>query len=314
MMEHSIPLDPDARADHPDEDRQRHDGTHEILSDLAYKRTMISNLMFYGTPKTDAGRWVLIDAGIPGMASRIEEAARERFGAEGRPVAMILTHGHIDHVGSLEALAKSWNVPIYAHPDELPYLNGTAAYPPPDPHVGGGIMSWLSPLFPRHAIDVSDWLRPLPADGSVPEMPGWKWLHTPGHSPGHVSLWRESDRTLIAGDAFITTAQESAYAVLTQKPEMHGPPMYFTQNWEQAYESVVRLEALKPEIAVTGHGRAMHGEVFAYRAEPARGTLSEDCRACDRTLHPSSDPCRRWHGLSPGGTSDCRINPQFHAL
>ena len=60
---------------------------------------------------------------------------------------------------------------------------------PPDPSVGGGLMSPLSPLYPREPVDVSRRLQALPADGSVPAMPGWRWVHTPGHAPG-VSLWR----------------------------------------------------------------------------------------------------------------------------
>ena len=91
-------------------------------------------------------------------------------------------------------------------------------------------------------------------------MPEWNWIHTPGHTPGHVSLWRGSDRTLIAGDAFITTDQESVYAVLTQKTEMHGPPMYYTQNWDEAEASVRKLASLNPEVVITGHGHAMAGE------------------------------------------------------
>jgi len=63
----------------------------------------------------------------------------------------------------------------------------------------------------------------------------------------------------MAGDAFITTNQESAYAVAVQRPELQGPPMYFTQDWDAACESVRRLAALEPELAVTGHGRAMRG-------------------------------------------------------
>jgi glyoxylase-like metal-dependent hydrolase (beta-lactamase superfamily II) len=91
-------------------------------------------------------------------------------------------------------------------------------------------------------------------------MPGWVWLWTPGHAPGHVSLWNESERTLIAGDAFVTTKQESAYAAIVQAPEMHGPPMYFTPDWQSAKQSVQRLAALQPDVVVTGHGRAMKGE------------------------------------------------------
>jgi len=170
-----------------------------------------------------------------------------------------MTHGHFDHVGGLEELAARWQAPVYAHPLEHPYLNGGAAYPPPDPSVGGGLMSALSPFYPRGPVNAGVWLRPLPEDGSVPGMPGWRWIHTPGHSVGHVSLWREADHALIAGDAFITTQQESAYGALTQAPELHGPPMYYTSDWPSAGRSVAALAALDPALAITGHGRPMAG-------------------------------------------------------
>ena len=121
-------------------------------------------------------------------------------------------------------------------------------------------MAAMSPLYPKGPIDVGSRLRPLPGDGSIPSMEGWRWIHTPGHTAGHVSLWRESDRTLIAGDAFITTNQESAYAVAVQRPELHGPPMYFTPDWEGARESVRRLAALEPERVITGHGPPLEGQ------------------------------------------------------
>jgi hypothetical protein len=65
---------------------------------------------------------------------------------------------------------------------------------------------------------------------------------------------------LIAGDAFVTTEQESIYAVATQKQGIHGPPQYFTPDWDSARESVRRLAALRPMIAATGHGIPMVGE------------------------------------------------------
>ena len=92
--------------------------------------------------------------------------------------------------------------------------------------------------------------------------PGWKWINTPGHTVGHdflISFLRESDRLLLSGDAFISTNQESAYAVTTQTPELHGPPMYYTIDWTAAEQSVQRLAELEPEIAVTGHGLALSG-------------------------------------------------------
>ncbi len=67
---------------------------------------------------------------------------------------------------------------------------------------------------------------------------------------------------MLAGDAFITTRQESAYAaaVPTQPPEVHGPPMYFTPDWQKARSSVRKLADLEPEMAITGHGPAVHGD------------------------------------------------------
>ena len=251
-----IALDPEYRADDPRADSVRDDGTHQATSDLAYKRLAIVNVAFYGTP--GSADWVLIDAGVPKMARQVLDAARERFSGA-PPAAIILTHGHVDHVGSLEELLETWDVPVYAHELEFPYLDGRAAYPPPDKSVGGGLFPLLSGLFPRDPINISNRLRALPADGSVPHMPGWQWIHVPGHTPGQIGLWRESDRTLMAADAFITTRQESVYAVAVQAPEMHGPPMYFTQDWEASRESVRKLAALEPELVVCGHGRAMHG-------------------------------------------------------
>lgn len=256
-MEQQIALQADNRADDPKQDSARGDGTHEAAPDLSYLRLAIVNVAFYGVAGEQ--KWVLIDAGLTGTAGLIAEAAEKRFGPDARPAAIIQTHGHFDHVGALEELVARWNIPVYAHELECPYLNGRAAYPPPDPTVGGGMMAILSRFYPRGPVDVNSHLQVLPGDGSVPEMPGWKWIHTPGHTPGHVSLWREADRTIIAGDAFITTAQESAYAVAVQRSEMHGPPMYFTPDWQKARTSVQTLAALEPELVVTGHGPAMHG-------------------------------------------------------
>ena len=259
-MAQQIPVDPKARADDPARDAERDDSTHEITGDVAYQRLVLVNVVFVGAPGAGDRGWVLVDAGVMGAKGAIKAAAEKRFGAGARPTAIVLTHGHFDHVGVLEDLAEEWDVPVFAHALERPYLDGSASYPAPDPSVGGGLLGRLSPLFPTKPVDVSRRLQDLPGDGAIPPMGGWRWIHTPGHAPGHVSLWRETDRTLIVGDAFVTTAQESAYAVALQEPELHGPPMYLTIDWGAAHHSVRALAALEPERVITGHGRPLQGQ------------------------------------------------------
>ena len=256
------------------------EGVREVRPDLAYQRLAIVNVIYVGAPESGSG-WVLIDAGVAGSAALILRSVHSRFGEGAKPTAIVLTHGHFDHVGALRTLAERWEVPIYAHSLEHPYLDGSTSYPPPDPSVGGGLMATLSRFYPRGPIDVSPWLHTLPADGSIPGLPHWRWIHTPGHTRGHVSLWREADRSLLAGDAFVTTKQESAYAVAVQRPELHGPPMYFTEDWAAAGESVRVLAELEPAIVVTGHGRALEGAEM-------RSALHTLAREFDRLAVPET--------------------------
>ncbi|HVW85703.1 MAG TPA: MBL fold metallo-hydrolase, partial [Bryobacteraceae bacterium] len=161
----------------------------EIAPDLAWLRTSISNVYFAGNREA----WILMDAGVVGYAGQIREAATARFGEGSKPQAIVLTHGHFDHAACALELARHWDVPVYAHPLEFPYLTGKSAYPQKDPTVGGA-MAFLSRFFPSKTVNISEVLRDLPANGEVPGMEGWMTISTPGHAPGHVSFWRESDR------------------------------------------------------------------------------------------------------------------------
>ncbi|WP_205511764.1 MBL fold metallo-hydrolase [Longitalea arenae] len=229
----------------------------EVAPDVAYYTNQIVNIVMIGMP---GNSWVLIDAGMPKSGNEILKMLAERFGANNPPAAIILTHGHFDHVGSIVALLEKWNVPVYAHPMEFPYLTGERAYPEPDTSVQGGILAKISSLYPNEPVDITQALTILPADGTLPTLPDWKWIHVPGHTPGQIALFRERDRILISADAIITVRQDSLYRVLMQKEEVCGPPVYLTTDWDAAYESVKRLAALGPNTIIAGHGTAMQGE------------------------------------------------------
>ena len=265
-----------------------HADVDELTLDLARLRIAFVNVYFVGTAES----WTLVDAALALGASRIVKAAAERFGEYSRPQAIVLTHAHFDHVGALEALLDRWSVPVYAHHMELPYVTGRADYPRPDPTVGRGLLARMSPLFPQRGIDVSGRVHALPRDGSVPGLDGWQWVATPGHSPGHISLFRSSDRALIAGDAVTTTRQESAFSVLTQRRELNGPPAYFTIDWDAARRSVATLAWLEPRLIATGHGQPLRGHVagrdlarlaleFDVRARPRHGRYVDQAAVVD---------------------------------
>lgn len=222
-------------------------------------RILFVNVFAVASP---TGGWTLIDTGLFMSGGKIKHWAENHFGKGTKPDAIILTHGHFDHVGSIKDLLGDWDVPVYAHEAELPYLTGHEKYPAPDPGVGGGLMAVMSPIYPRTSANLSKVLT-LPVDGSVPTLPGWRWLHTPGHAAGHISLFREEDRVLLPGDAFCTTKQESFLAVAKQRPELHGPPAYYTPNWDAARRSVEMLAQLRPQTIAPCHGLPMCGDEVA---------------------------------------------------
>lgn len=236
----------------------------EVADGVMRLRLVFVNVFAVTNPN---GSWTLIDAGLPFTASYIANWAEKNFRVA--PTAILLTHGHFDHVSAARELADKWNTHIYAHPEELPYLNGEREYPSPNFAAGGGLMSLLSPLYPKGPVQLGERLRPLPMEETAVSrnaLPGWIFVHTPGHTPGHVSFFRPSDRLLIVGDAFCTTKPESFFdAAIAQSPELHGPPAYFTSDWDSASRSIQHLADLDPLIIAPGHGKPLSGAGVAGR-------------------------------------------------
>ncbi|WP_134091260.1 MBL fold metallo-hydrolase [Olivibacter sp. XZL3] len=232
----------------------------EITEDVFYYTNQIVNIVMIGQAGKEG--WVLVDTGMPKCAEEVLGIANARFGAN-PPAAILLTHGHFDHVGNIVSLLEAWaNTPVFAHSLEFPYLTGIKDYPEPDTSVEGGMLAKLSVLYPHQAIDIGERLSPLPEQGEVPFLSDWRWIHTPGHSPGQVALFRERDRMLLSADAVITVRQDALYKVLVQKKEVNGPPRYLTTDWKAAWDSAAKLQQLKPRVLIAGHGEAMEGDAL----------------------------------------------------
>ncbi|MBV8902434.1 MAG: MBL fold metallo-hydrolase [Acidobacteriia bacterium] len=225
----------------------------EIAPGVAIIPTIISNAYLAGSESS----WVLIDCCTPGNESRIRRAAERRFGSGSRPRAIILTHGHFDHAGSALALADNWNVPVYAHELEIPYLTGQATYPPFD-FSSPGFFTRIARFFPTSTINLGARVQALDPKQPTPGLPGWEVIETRGHTYGHIALFRRGDAVLMAGDAVTTMNLDSFWDTVLKRRKVCRPPVPATMNWKQARESVERLAALCPSLIAAGHGAPMH--------------------------------------------------------
>lgn len=232
----------------------------EVYDNIIQLDFRVVNAFMIGNINGQKNNWVLVDAGLENSAEFIFKTAEKHFGENVAPKAIILTHGHFDHIGSLENLINKWHVPIYAHKLEFPYLTGKKNYVEPDHTVGGGMVSAMSEDFPHNGIDIADKLYALPDDGTIRELPNWRWIHTPGHTEGHISLMNLKEGIIIIGDAFTTLKQESFMSVLTHKEEISGPPKYLTTDWMAARESVEKIRKLQPKVALLSHGNPLKND------------------------------------------------------
>ena len=106
----------------------------EIAPDVFRLKVSIANVYFIGPPPRTVDIGGYGNTGARGTDPRSGGIAVWR---DARPEAILLTHGHMDHAGSALDLANFWDVSVFAHPLELPYLTGRSKYPPLDPTVGG---------------------------------------------------------------------------------------------------------------------------------------------------------------------------------
>jgi glyoxylase-like metal-dependent hydrolase (beta-lactamase superfamily II) len=188
------------------------------------------------------GGWILIDTATRYARRRILRQSK------GEVEAILITHAHRDHAGSMKAIARATGAPVWAGAPDADALEGKV--PPPAPpeaehsrmnRVLNAVLRW-----DRHPV-----ARRLSEGERIGD---WEVIAFPGHTPGQIGLWRESDRTVVCADTMRTVN------VFTGLPQIGEMPELFTVDVSEARRSIRKLAALEPRVACFGHGRPMIGD------------------------------------------------------
>ncbi|WP_339315686.1 MBL fold metallo-hydrolase [Paenibacillus sp. FSL R10-2734] len=228
----------------------------------------------YPTLLWDQHSAVLVDTGFPGILPKFKEALKEANVPWERLRNVIITHQDLDHIGSLPALLSEENLDltVLAHEIEKPYIEGELMLLKHTPEALAAAEAMIPPHVPE------EWRRAFlsvlshPPKGRVDEIlkdgeqlplaGGITIIHTPGHSPGHLSLYHHNSRTLIAADA------------LTVKDgELHGPAPSATPDMKQALSSLSKFSEYEIDTVICYHGGIYRGEANKRIAEIAEAKV-----------------------------------------
>jgi len=200
----------------------------------------------------DDGQATLVDAGLPGRWPILANALGYLGVGPDDVTRIVNTHAHSDHCGGIAQMQAMTGAPVSAHEEDAEYLR-TGQAPSIDPSVRGGkyLQKWVS--FPK--ISVAHEL----SDGDVlPIAGGVRVVHTPGHTPGHISLLHEESGVLITGDAIHNWRGKIGLAV-----------KWFSHDHELTAKSVHRLGELDYDLVAFTHGPEMRVDA----REAVRGFL-----------------------------------------
>jgi hydroxyacylglutathione hydrolase len=177
--------------------------------------------------------------------------------------AIFITHAHRDHAGAMHAVAEATGAPVWASATDADAVEGKAPQPIPAQHKD----HIVNRLFGGWWRDPHPVARRL-ADGEV--VAGFEVIGFPGHTPGQIGLWRESDRTVICAD---TMRSMNLYTGLPQIGEM---PEIFTCDVPEARRSIRKLAALDASTVCFGHGRPFTKDAAAKINEFAASLPPEE--------------------------------------
>jgi hydroxyacylglutathione hydrolase len=178
---------------------------------------------------------VLVDAGTRHARRRILRQLA------GRQVSThVLTHAHPDHQGATREVCDALGIPLWCGESDADAAERPELMRERQPGASLNRLIWKAWAGPGYPVE-----RRL-REGD--EVAGFQVIDTPGHSAGHIALWRESDRVLIAGDVL------NSMNLITTLPGLHEPPGVFTPDPARNRESIKRIAALEPRVACFGHG------------------------------------------------------------
>ena len=198
----------------------------------------------------DQGGMTMFDAGIKGMEHQLAKAAAPYGGIK----RIVLGHGHPDHRGSAARLSQAEGIEIFCHEAEVADAEGD----------GGVHYFHVDKLtFPPARMLMSPMLKrwdggPVKISGTLGEgdsIAGFDVVHLPGHAPGLIGLWRESDRLALVSDTFYTLDPQTA-----RKGAPRVPLDAFNLDTALARESIRKLGALSQSVAWPGHAGPMTGD------------------------------------------------------
>jgi len=188
----------------------------------------------------------LVDTGFKSRSIRIIKEVKQLGYSPADIANIIITHHHADHVGSLAELKKATGAKVMAHPADALYIDGRLPQPGPvRPRWLSKTLAHLHRLWTTIPVAVDI----LVNDGDeLPILGGIKVLHTPGHTPGSISLFLPKERLVIAGD------------VLAHRFRLRLPSKAFTVDIAQEIHSIKRLASLDFDVMCFGHGSPLMHE------------------------------------------------------
>jgi hydroxyacylglutathione hydrolase len=175
---------------------------------------------------------ILIDAATRWSGRRIVRQLGER-----KLTSLVLTHVHPDHQGAARRICERYAIPLACHADDVPTMEGHRPMQPDNLPIRLSSRLFSGPAYPvARVLQEGD------------ELGGFRVFHAPGHTPGHIFLFREEDRVAIVGDVL------NGMNLATTWPGLHEPPALFCTDARANRRSIRRLAELEPRLLCFGHG------------------------------------------------------------